>query len=337
MTLANALVARGCEVELRILQRTGPLGQQVDPRVHVTIAPYRVVRGAPPGQTLLVTGTTLIEVAYGMAWRRRNSERGRWVVANHKPAEPDKGAFPARPAYVMRFADGMIYLSESHRVDHIRHQRVDGGRYWVIPNGIDLSTIVPRTDLRSDDGLVRIVSIGRLVEWKQNDVLIDAAVAMVEDPRWALDIWGDGPDRDRLAAMIPSTLADRVVLRGWCHDVNAALGTADIFAMASRSEAHPMAVLEAMAAGVPVICAPAGSLADVVENDAGILVDPPTHEAWVSGLTALIDDPAQRVALAGAGRSRVLERYTVETNTDAYLGVWGEMCAAGPVTSITAP
>jgi glycosyltransferase involved in cell wall biosynthesis len=336
VTLANALVARGCDVELRILQRTGPLGQQVDPRVHVTVAPYRVVRAAPPGQTLLVTGTTLIEVAHGMAWRRRNGDRGRWVVANHKPAEPDQGAVPARPAYVMRFADGMIYLSDSHRADHIRRQRIDRGRYWVIPNGIDLSTIVPRTDPRSDDGLVRIVSIGRLVEWKQNDVLIDAVAALADDPRWALDIWGDGPDRDRLAATIPPALSDRVVLRGWCHDVNAALGTADIFAMASRSEAHPMAVLEAMAARVPVICAPAGSLADVVESGAGVLVDPPAHAAWVSQLAALIEDPARRAALADAGRARVLDRYTVETNTDAYLGVWLEMCAAGPVTSITA-
>jgi glycosyltransferase involved in cell wall biosynthesis len=50
----------------------------------------------------------------------------------------------------------------------------------------------------------------------------------------------------------------------------------------------------------------------------------------------LIDDPARRAALADAGRARVLDRYTVETNTDAYLGVWLEMCAAGPVTSITA-
>lgn len=336
VTLANALVARGCDVELRILQRTGPLGQQVDPRVRITIAPFRVVRAAPPGQTLLVTGTTLIEVAHGLAWRRRNGGRGKWVVANHKPAEPHSGAFPARPAYVMRLADGMIYLSPSHRVDHIRHQHIDRGRYWVIPNGIDLSTIAPRTDLRVDDGLVRIVSIGRLVEWKQNDVLIAAVAALADDPRWALDIWGDGPDRDRLAAMIPPALAERVVLRGWCHDVNTALGTADIFAMASRSEAHPMAVLEAMAGGVPVICAPAGSLADVVEGGAGILVDPPTHAAWVSALAVLIDDPARRSALAAAGRARVLERYTVETNTDAYLGVWRELCAAGPVTSITA-
>ena len=337
VTLANALVACGCDVELRILQRTGPLGQQVDPRVRITIAPYRVVRAAPPGRTLLVTGTTLIEVAYGLAWRRRNAGRGRWVVANHKPAEPDRGAFPARPASVMRFADGMIYLSQSHRADHIRHQHIDRGRYWVIPNGIDLATISPQRELRADDGRVRVVSIGRLVEWKQNDVLINAVAAMADDPRWVLDIWGDGPDRDRLAALIPAALADRVVLRGWCHDVNHALGSADIFAMASRSEAHPMAVLEAMAGGVPVICAPAGSLADVVEDGAGILVDPPTHEAWVSALGWLIGDSAIRRTLAEAGRRRVLDRYTVETNTDAYLAVWREMCADGPITSTTEP
>jgi glycosyltransferase involved in cell wall biosynthesis len=98
-----------------------------------------------------------------------------------------------------------------------------------------------------------------------------------------------------------------------------------------------MAVLEAMAGGVPVICAPAGSLADVVEDGAGILVDPPTHEAWVSALGWLIGDSAIRRTLAEAGRRRVLDRYTVETNTDAYLAVWREMCADGPITSTTEP
>lgn len=96
-----------------------------------------------------------------------------------------------------------------------------------------------------------------------------------------------------------------------------------------------MAVLEAMAAQVPVICAPAGSLRDVVEDGAGVLVDPPTHERWVAELSALIDDAPRRRDLAIAGRTRVLDRYTVATNTDAYLGVWRELCANGPLTSAT--
>lgn len=335
VTLANALVARGCEVELRILQRSGPLGPQVDPRVRVSVAPYRVVRGAPAGRTLLVTGTTLIEVAHGLAWRNRNRGRGRWVVANHRPAEPDRGAFPVRAAQLMRLADGMIYLSLSHRTDHMAQQSIDRGRYWVIPNGIDLDTITPRTDDDVDGRHVRIASIGRLVEWKQNDVLIDVVSSLGDDPRWSLDIWGDGPDAARLAGMIPADLAERIVMRGWCHDVAAVLAQTDIFAMASRSEAHPMAVLEAMAAMVPVICAPAGSLRDVVEDGAGVLVDPPTHERWVAELSALIDDAPRRRDLAIAGRTRVLDRYTVATNTDAYLGVWRELCANGPLTSAT--
>lgn len=326
--LATRLSRSGESVRLQVLQHLGPIAAEVGPQVEVVERGYRRVprpgrAGARP--PLLVTGTTQIELAAGLAWRALRP-RGRWVVANHHPADPDGPVFSDRVAALMRRADGAIYLYAGHRRDHLRHQRLDRGRSWVVPNGIP-SAPVPEHPPRDPRLPCRLVSICRLVEHKQVDRLI-RAVSRLPDPTWTLDVWGEGPDQERLRGLVPEALAERVRFRGWCTDVAAALADADLLCLPSRFEAQPIIALEAMAAGVPVLANPVAALPEVL-GAGGFLAPHDDDASWAAMLTELVADP-QRLRAAGlTGQRRQRAHYTVEAMTAGYLRVRDEL-VAGP-------
>lgn len=325
VALANGLAAAGERVVLRLLQGEGGLRDHVLPSVEVRVAPFHDVARDAGRRTLLVTGTTRIEVAYGAAWRTLNMPNGRWVVANHHPAAPDRGVFPASDAALMRRSDGMLYLADIHRQEHLMHQELDRGRFWLVPNGIDVARFDDR-EPGSPTGPPTLVSVGRLAEVKQVPLLVQA-VCELQDLDWKLDIWGDGPDRERIAATIPPELSERIRLRGWCTDVPSVLAEADLFCTASRFEAQPMAILEAMAAGVPVASSPVASVPEMLAGGAGEVIDPNTRENWAERLRRLLSDRGRLTELGRAGRDRVLERYTEETMIQNYRRVRDEVFA----------
>ena len=87
----------------------------------------------------------------------------------------------------------------------------------------------------------------------------------------------------------------------------------DVFALPSHYEGLPLAVLEAMRAGVPVVATDVGSVAEaVVTEETGLLVKPGDTRALVGGLRRLLDDPELRRRMGQRGRERALERFTIE-------------------------
>lgn len=324
VALANGLAEHGERVTLRLLQGEGGLREDVSPAVQVESASYRHITRNAGRHTLLVTGTTRIEVAFGAAWRAVNAPNGRWIVANHHAAAPDHAVFHGADAALMRASDGVVYLADIHRDAHLAHQRLDRGRYWVVPNGIDVSNFTPaRGDATRAPA---VVTIGRLAEIKQIPLLVEA-MSDLSDLDWTLDIWGDGPDRDRIEAAVPAHLSDRICLRGWCTDVAAVLADADLFCTTSRFEAQPMTILEAMAAGVPVASSAVASVPEMLSDGAGVLVEPNTREEWSRRLRTLLTDPAQLEALGRAGRTRALERYTESRMIENYRRIRDEVTA----------
>ncbi|GMA40692.1 hypothetical protein GCM10025883_27370 [Mobilicoccus caccae] len=325
VALANGLAAAGEKVTLRLLQAEGDLREHVAPNVDVRVAPYHSVARDAGARTLLITGTTRIELAYGAAWRAANAPRARWVVANHHYAAPDSPVFRSGDSALMRLADGMIYLAEGHRRDHAVHQKLDRGRYWVVPNGIDPSGFEPEST-EEERTAPTVVSIGRLADFKQVPLLV-RALSRLEHLQWVFDIWGDGPDRDTIRAAIPASLTERIRLRGWCTDVAGVLAGADLFCTSSRFEAQPMTILEAMAAGLPVASSAVASVPEVLHGGAGVLVEPNTVDAWVAALEPLLRDDGARRRIGDAGRARVLDRYTEAVMIDKYRNVRDEVFA----------
>ena len=135
------------------------------------------------------------------------------------------------------------------------------------------------------------------------------AMAKVSPPTLAVVV-GDGELRSNLESESAALgLADRCRFLGWQKDVAAVYVAADVVALTSRNEGSPVSIIEAMAAGRPVVCTAVGGVPDVVRPGTGVLVAPGDDTAFAAGVSALLADPARRAALGAAARQAVYPAY----------------------------
>ncbi|HEY3227094.1 MAG TPA: glycosyltransferase [Planctomycetota bacterium] len=177
--------------------------------------------------------------------------------------------------------------------------------HYGVPRGSDPSTPA---------GPPFIVTAARLVPGKGIDDLIAAL------PREAgLRILGDGPDEGRLRRLA-EPLGGRVVFGGWTEDMKAGLRGATIAAFASRlGEGSPVAVQEAMMAGIPVVATDVGGTPELIEDGVtGWLVPPGRRDLLAERLEWILRHPAAARAVAERGRAAALEKFDVE-RTAAHL------------------
>lgn len=207
-----------------------------------------------------------------------------------------------------------------------------GGSLHLVPHGVDLArfTVAPRPD---GDGL-HVLAVGRLVPKKGFDVLVRAVARLGHDV--ALRIVGEGPERPGLERLIAETgCRDRAVLAG--ARTHAALPAdyawADVVVVPSVVDASgdrdglPNVVLEAMAAGRPVIGTRTGAISSAVEDGAsGWLVDAGSVEGLVDALRSAAH-PERRTAVARRARAVVEERFSLERCTDHFCRIVAEAYA----------
>jgi glycosyltransferase involved in cell wall biosynthesis len=157
------------------------------------------------------------------------------------------------------------------------------------------------------------VNVGRLVEQKGQRSLLQAAAVVAEArPEVRFALAGDGPLREQLEEDIRRLeLADNVVLLGAIDDVPSLLASADVFALPSLYEGLCYAVIEAQAAGVPVVATPVGGVPEnVVPGETGLLVPPGDSGALAQALVWMLEHPAEAGALADEARRRAFARYS---------------------------
>ncbi len=218
-----------------------------------------------------------------------------------------------------------ICVSESERAAGIEARTCDAARSVVIRTGID-GTSRPRA--RPADGVPVIVSVGRLQAPKDITTLL-RALALVRGTYNALVV-GDGPElrtvkeeRRRLG------LGEVVRLAGERDDVPAILASSHVFVLSSRSEALPVSILEAMAAGLPVVASQVGGVPElVVDGQTGLLVPAGDPPALAAALQRLVDDPVLRGRLGAAGRARVEEQFRLDSFLEAHLDLYRRALAA---------
>ena len=191
----------------------------------------------------------------------------------------------------------------------------------VIPNGLDLSTYPSAGAATTSRPPRTVITVANLRPEKDHDTLIAAAAAIASSfPAVTFQIVGDGPERSRLEARVAQRgLSDRIVFLGHREDVPALLAQADVFVLPSRSEAFPNGVLEAMAAGLPVIAGAVGGLPELVDHGrTGILVEPGRPAVLAAALGELLTDRHKAARLGRAARAHVVERYSFDRMTDAF-------------------
>jgi len=185
----------------------------------------------------------------------------------------------------------------------------------VIRNGIN-ALPPPRGDgdaVRRSLGVKEpplIVSVGRLASQKDPMTLLRAAQRLTAG---TVMLVGDGPLRAAADRFVREHgLQDRVVMPGMRTDVARILGVADVFALASRWEGLPLAIIEAMMAGLPVVATRVGGVPELVDDGVtGLIVPPGDSDALASALKRLMGDPELRRRMGQAGRERAL-RYFAE-------------------------
>jgi glycosyltransferase involved in cell wall biosynthesis len=212
-----------------------------------------------------------------------------------------------------------ICVAESERAAGLASRACDPERTIVIRNGVDAQVPISTRDDGSDPALV---AVGRLQRPKDPLTLARALGRL--RTRFSAVIVGDGPDRPRLEAEIGRLgLEPAVVLVGDSGNVADLLARADVFVLSSTSEGMPLSVLEAMAAGLPVVASSVGGVPEAVdEGETGLLVPPRDPVRLAAALERLLGDPALRRRLGANGRARVLERFGLEPFQEAHVDAY---------------
>lgn len=189
---------------------------------------------------------------------------------------------------------------------------------------------------RPSDGSLVVGSVGRLDPVKGYDVLLRA---LREVPGVRLEVVGDGDARAGLAELADRLgVAERVAWAGWHEDARSRLACYDVFCLPSRSEGFPLALVEAMLAGVPAVATTVGSVAEALDDGrAGLLVPPDEPAALAGALGRLRDDAALRRSLGGAARARAVAHYTVAQMVTAYEELWTALLATPPAPRVVVP
>jgi glycosyltransferase involved in cell wall biosynthesis len=181
----------------------------------------------------------------------------------------------------------------------------------VIPNGIDEIFFHHRKKSPEQPEKVCFLYAGNLTEGKGVHLIL-AALASLTTVNWSLDIIGDGPEREKLVEYSQrSALGSKVIFHGAVapEEVPVFLQKADVFVFASFSEGRPNVVLEAMAAGVPVIASAIPAVLDLIEDGKQGLIFPVGDEKRLSELMEhIITHPGERYVMGGRAREFIISQ-----------------------------
>jgi glycosyltransferase involved in cell wall biosynthesis len=192
------------------------------------------------------------------------------------------------------------------------------GKTAVVRLGLELDHLAEgrpgrlRGELGIPAGAPTVGIVGRLVPIKAHDLFLAAAQHLgTTHPEVHFAIVGDGELWEQLHRDVAAAgLSDRVHFAGWRDDLADVYRDLDVVVCCSRNEGTPVSVIEACAAGRPVIGTPVGGMTDIIsEGVNGLLVPSGDADALAAAAAALIDDSGRRAAMGAAGRKMVLERY----------------------------
>jgi glycosyltransferase involved in cell wall biosynthesis len=199
-------------------------------------------------------------------------------------------------------------------------------RVLLVPNGIDLDRLTGmKIESIRPDSICKVVFVGRIAEEKRVDHLLDQwAVVQRQCPGEAeLEIWGTGPLQAEMRRRCAELgLSGSVAWRGHVEGVRNRLPTMDIFVLPSAAEGNSNAILEAMAAGLPIISTPVGGTPIQVGSEGAPLLINLNDDSLARALTRLIRNPPLRKAIGAQMRSRVRDHFTIQHVAQVYSGAY---------------
>jgi glycosyltransferase involved in cell wall biosynthesis len=235
-----------------------------------------------------------------------------------------------------RLTDRIVTLSPALKADLVSMHIAAPEKIDVVPLGMNLAPLlgcrVRRSELRAELGIrgdePLVGTVGRLVPIKNQRVFLEAARSMVDSGNPArFVVIGDGEMRESLQEYAGALgLAERVRFLGWKKDMAPVYGALDLFALTSDNEGTPVAVIEAMAAGVPVVATAVGGVPDVVrDGETGRLVPAGDAEALSRAWRAVLAESEATARMRALARREVEERFGRERMLAAMAGLYAEL------------
>ena len=201
----------------------------------------------------------------------------------------------------------------------------------VIYNGVDVAALESKRKRHSDDGSIRIGSLGNIRPAKAYDRLLEAARIVIDQrPEVRFVIAGEGKGRSLYRRLEQQRrdlgLQDKVEFFGFVEDIPGFLSRLDLFLLTSSSEGFSIATIEAMAAGLPVVATRCGGPEEIIEDGVdGRLVEANDPSAIAGGLLELIDNPERARALAEKGQAKARETFGMDRMIQRYEDLYREV------------
>jgi len=276
---------------------------------HVQLVHAHMYAGGAAGAlALLGSGVPLVRTEHSEAnWR------GRWA------------RLIGRLAY--RRTAHIIAVSGPIRQRLVARDGVPAERVTVIPCAMPEDRSPQRSPVLPEKlrGRPLVGVVARLQPEKGVEVLLRAASRIVDGlPECAFVVVGDGPLRATLEAQAARLgLGDHVHFLGFRPDARALLSLLDVLVAPSVSEGAPLVILEAMAAGVPVVASSVGGIPDQIRHEEeGLLVPPGNHAALAAAVLCLLEDPALARRYGEAGRRKVEQEFRYEEMVEQIEGIY---------------
>ena len=254
-----------------------------------------------------------------------------WSITLHGPDEFfDQDAFYLKEK--IESAGFVICISDFCRSQVLRiSPSLEDRRVEVIRLGVDCATLRPsdarQAHAQAQPDHLKLVCTGRMVAAKGHRILLEAlALLSAEGRAFTCTLIGDGPERKFLELLASKMgIADRIRFLGaMAHQPTLAeVAQADVFVLASFAEGLPVALMEAMALGVPCVSTTIAAIPELIENRRnGMLVPPANSEALYLALKELAGDAELRRQLGQQARVTAEEHYNLARNLDTLAAMW---------------
>lgn len=209
-------------------------------------------------------------------------------------------------------------LMETSEFYNIKNEKIE-----MIHNPVDVKKFTPE-NYKKENSTITFINVGRLNKVKNQRLILNAFCEVkktVNDIQ--LIIVGDGELKDELLLETERlNLRDSVTFTGNIHNVEDRLRQADVFILSSEYEGLPLSILEAMAAGLPIIATNVGGVPDIVEDN-GILIEKNNKEQLTAAMLKLIQDNKLRQSMADNSRNAA-QQYDISIIAEKYQQLYND-------------
>lgn len=333
----NGLIPQGITHSIAVLKGDAIIRDRIDPsvRIHCLDAqPRDLLVPLKLRRLIAEESPTVIHARNLGAWPEMALARlMKWPVTPmifsfHGVAEarPVSARWRFISRILARATTKVFTVSEGSKRFLVDHIGLPAALVGVIPNGVDTLRFSPRADALASTEIV-VGTMGSLAPVKNQALLVRACHRLLEKGlSLRLEIAGEGTERAALESLIDSLgIGDRIRLTGHVADTPAFLRGLDIFVLPSDSEAHPNALSEAAACGLPCIASRVGGVPEIVDQGrVALLFERGDENALVDLLENLLLDKNCRTSLGHAAREFTAQRYSMDTMLERYKRLYSE-------------